>query len=145
MCVVATARVRIVKHPDQIAAILRGDSSSLFKDIFRRCVKVQNKAKRNLQSNPKRVDTGRLRSDIHIQMLTVNGYPAGRVGFNVFYGLFVHEGTGIYGPRHSMIRPRTATFLKFKPRGESEFVYARAVRGMQPNPFLKNALSAARD
>lgn len=139
------ARVRLVRHPDQIAAILRGDNSSLFRDIFRRCVKVQNKAKRNLQTNPKRVDTGRLRSDIHVQMLTVNGYPAGRVGFNVFYGLYVHEGTGIFGPNHQMIRPRRARFLRFKPKGQSAYVYARQVRGMQPNPFLKNALDAAKD
>lgn len=139
------ARVRIVKHPAEIKAILQGDNSSLYRDIFRRCTKVQNKAKRNLQNAPKRVDTGRLRSDIHIQMLTIRGYPAGRVGFNVFYGVFVHDGTGIYGPRGRPIRPVRARVLAFKPKGSSKTIYRPEVSGMKPNPFLKNALDAAKD
>lgn len=138
-------RVRIVKHPAEIKSILQGDNSSVYRDIFRRCVKVQNKAKRNLQNAPKRVDTGRLRSDIHIQMLTVNGYPAGRVGFNVFYGVYVHEGTGIYGPKRSPIRPVSARVLAFKPKGSNRTIFRPQVSGMRPNPFLKNALDAAKD
>ena len=58
--------------------------------------------------------------------------------------MWVHNGTGIYGPARKMITPKRARRLKFKPSGSTRFVYARAVRGMPPNPFLRNALPAAR-
>lgn len=67
----------------------------------------------------------------------------GRVGFNVFYGLFVHEGTGIYGPKGSPIVPIKSKFLRFKIK-HGRYIYAKSVKGMQPNPFLRDALSAAK-
>lgn len=138
------ARVRIVHHQDQVNAILAGPTGGVYKDIFRRCVKVQNKAKRNLERAPRRIDTGRLRSDIHVQMIIVGTHPVGRVGFNVFYGLFVHEGTGIYGPKGIPITPRRAKFLRWKNKTGKGYTYAKVVKGMKPNPFLKDALPAAK-
>jgi hypothetical protein len=64
----------------------------------------------------------------------------------VRYARWVHNGTGIYGPRHRPIKPKRAKALRFKGRrfGKSGWVYARQVKGMKPNPFLEDALIAAR-
>ena len=134
--------VRVVRDPKVLQQILVSPQGPVYQDIFRRCVKVQNRAKQNLERAPRRIDTGRLRSDIHIQMVTVDGAPAGRVGFNVFYGLYVHNGTGIYGPTGTPIFPTTAKWMSWK--GKKGRVYARSVKGMQPNPFLADALVAAK-
>lgn len=79
---------------------------------------------------------------------TINGVP---------YGLFVHEGTGIYGPRGAPIRPVRASVLRFEVpgglrptksgkyrRGPSQVVYAPEVRGTPPDPFLLDAFESAR-
>lgn len=125
--------------------LLRSPQGGVAKDLLRRGLRVETQAKRNLtgQDGPKRVDTGRLRASINTQMITRNGAPAVIVGTNVYYARFVHDGTGIYGPRHRLIRPIRAKRLRFRPKGSRRFVYARAVRGMAPNHFLANALRAA--
>lgn len=137
-------KVRIVRGPSQVKAILNSPQGGLYKDIFRRATNVQNRAKKNLERAPRRVDTGRLRSDIHVVMVTINGVPAARIGFNVFYGLYVHDGTGIYGPKGTPIFPKQAKMLRWRTKG-GKYVYATSVKGMKPNPFLKDALPAARE
>ena len=132
----ATLR-RILAHP-------RG---AVVKDLLRRGFAVESQAKRNLSGAnglPKRVDTGRLRASVATVVVNRNGAPAVLIGTSVRYAIFVHEGTGIYGPRGVPIRPRRAKFLRFRPRGSSRWVYAKSVKGMRPNPFLRNALAAAR-
>jgi phage gpG-like protein len=126
--------------------LLRSPRGGVMRNLLRRGLLVETQAKRNLSGigGPKRIDTGRLRASISTVAVTRNGEPAVLVGTNVKYAGFVHRGTGLYGPRHAPIRPRTAKFLRFKPRGAGRYVYARQVKGMKPNPFLTNALSAAR-
>jgi len=53
------------------------------------------------------------------------------------YGIFVHDGTGIYGPRKSPIVPRTAPYLKFTI-GDRTF-RLRSVKGQEPQPFMDEA------
>ena len=126
--------------------LLTSPQGGVAKDLLRRGLRVETQAKRNLggQGGPKRVDTGRLRASITTQMIFRNGAPAVLVGTNVFYARWVHNGTGVYGPAHRLIRPKRAKRLRFKPRGSGRYVYARAVRGMAPNRFMTNALPAAR-
>lgn len=95
-------------HPGVIAQI--GRSDGLRQDMFRRGVRVQTAARRRLGSNPRRIDTGRLRSSIAVSMVIDSGVWVARVGTDVDYAIFVHEGT----------------------------------RFMRANPFLKDALPAAR-
>lgn len=140
----ATVRIRHVKHPRELALILTSPQGSVAKDLFRRGVKVTAQAKKNLSRDPQRINTGHLRSDIKPQLLMLNGKPVCRVGFTVFYGMFVHEGTGIYGPRGAPIRPVSAKVLSWKTKSGKR-VYAMQVKGMRPNPFLKDALGAAKD
>ena len=53
------------------------------------------------------------------------------------HGIFVHEGTGIYGPRKSPITPRKSPYLKFTI-GDRTF-RLRSVRGQKAQPFIDKA------
>lgn len=135
-----------------IGAILHSPSGGVAKDLLRRGYRVQAKAKRNLgggEGYPKRVNLGHLRNSIAVDLATINGQLTVRVGSNLKYALYVHQGTGLYGPRHRVIRPKSAKFLVFKSKKygakKGKFkgkVVVPYVRGMKPNPFLARALSA---
>lgn len=100
--------------------------------------------------------SGTLRSSI-AQTMYISGMNVfAQVGSRLPYAIFIHEGTGIYGPRHAMIYPLRGRYLVFTPSGSSGAwgqasagqnaapaggkVFARAVRGVPSNPFLYNAL-----
>lgn len=129
-----------------VRAILSAPNGAVVRDLLRRGLLVETQAKRNLGGigGPKRIDTGRLRASIATQVVHRNGLPTVIVGTNVNYARMVHDGTGIYGPLGRPIRPRRAKRLRFRPKGSRRFVYARQVKGMRPNRFLANALTAAR-
>lgn len=132
----------------EIQRILTSPSGPVAKALLVRGYRVQAQARKNLgggTSGPKRVDTGKLRTSISVELrrkgtatLTV------RVGTNVEYAIWVHDGTGIYGPMHRPIKPVSHRYLRFKPKGSAKYVYAQSVKGMRPNPFLANAIFAAR-
>lgn len=101
------------------------------------------------------VDQGQLRASLLMEMDTENGQPVARVGTNVTYALFVHEGTGIYGPRRTPIRPVRARFLRWPIKNNTgsgrrryrggateRYAYAKQVKGSPPRPFLRKALEA---
>jgi phage gpG-like protein len=128
-----------VRHqikPNVVQALLTSPTGGVTRDILRRGLKVQMQAKMLCP-----VDTGRLRSSITLRVLA----DRVTVGTNVTYGLYVHEGTGVYGHRHAPIYPVRSRYLVFTPKGETQPVFARSVRGMPARPFLREALRAARD
>jgi hypothetical protein len=128
-----------------IRALIASPQGGIAQDLLLRAKLVETQAKRNIAggpSGPKRIDTGRLRSSILGTLIMRNGEPVGIVGTNVKYARWVHDGTGIYGPRGQVIRPVRAKFLRFKAGGR--VIYRRQVKGMRPNRFLLFALSAAR-
>lgn len=131
--------VRIQLYEAQARAWLAAPSGPVAQDIYRRGKRVEAAAKRTAP-----VDTGRLRSSLTTNMVFVTGVPVARVGSNVSYLMFLTRGTGIYGPARRPIRPVRATRLVFRPRGARGYVFARQVRGVRPNPFMLNALQAAR-
>lgn len=143
----AQARYSQRLDPSAIRQLLTSPSGGVARDLLRRGFRVETQAKRNISGSggPKRVDTGRARAAIHTQLVTRNGAPAVIVACNVAYARLIHDGTGLYGPLHRYITPKRAKRLRFRPRGSRRYVYARRVRGMEPNPFLANALRAARD
>lgn len=128
----------------QIAFILASSAGPVAKDLFRRGKNVEGAAKKNLSRSPQRIDTGRLRSSIDTQLYSLGGMTVVRVGTNVFYALFVHDGTGIFGPKGTYIYPKTAPWLTWKNK-KGQWQVAHRVKGMRPNPFLKNAVKAAKD
>lgn len=124
------------------------------KDLRVRSNRVLNAARRGAP-----VDTGRLRSSLSVQYLFVDGAPAARVGTNVTYARFVHDGTGLYGPKHAVIRPRNGRVMvwatvnnsyrstggprRYKSGSTRSYTAATFVRGQRPQPFLRDALAAA--
>lgn len=139
--------------PAAIRAFVTSPSGGIYQGILARGLRVETRAKRNLaggSSGPKRIDTGRLRSSITTIMVIRNGLPAALIGTNVKYAIFVHGGTGLYGPLHHLIRPRSRKVMRFRAKGGSRgrgrggIVYTRYSRGMQANKFLRDALSAGR-
>ena len=144
------ATVTTFQRLDQnaVRALLTSPARGVVQDLMKRGLRVESAAKRNISglggTGPKRVDTGRARSSITTVLVSRGGQPAVLVGSNVEYVRFIHDGTGIYGPKRRPIRPTGHKFLKFKPKGGRGYVYVRQVKGMKPNPFLAKALSAAK-
>jgi hypothetical protein len=63
------------------------------------------------------------------------------------------DGTGIYGPRRSVIRPLRARAMKFPHRGVryggqikivGEYAYAEFVKGIVPHNYFQNAQEATK-
>lgn len=134
----------VVHHlnTQQIAILLRSSQGPVAKELLKRGLRVESKAKINLGTDPKRIDSGRLRSSIRANMYIINNKPVCRVGTDVKYARFVHDGTGLYGPHAQRIYPKNGPVLSWKSGGV--YVYAKSTKGMRPNPFLKNALSAVK-
>ena len=91
---------------------------------------VQNQATKELENDPHRVDTGRLRGSIEYTVTNMDGKDVAIVGTNVYYSVYVHEGTGKYHPQG---RP-----IPWVYRDEKGKWHRTA--GMKPNRFLKNAI-----
>jgi len=139
-----------------LEALLASPQGGLAKDLYKRGLRVQAAAKRFVSGSgpghPKRVDTGQLRNDIKVTLVSYKGLPAVRVGTHVKHARWVHSGTGLYGPKHAYIKPRTAKFLVFrsvkygakKGKGKGK-VFVKRVAGMRPNPFLRDALKFAKN
>jgi phage gpG-like protein len=99
------------------------------------------------------VDQGQLRSSLTMEMDEERGLPVVRVGTNVKYAIWVHEGTGIYGPRKTPIRPVRARVLRWPVKNNTgsgrrryrggateNYAYAKQVKGSPGRPFLTKAL-----
>lgn len=141
----------------QLNYIVSNPQGAFAKDLKKRAARVETRAKLNLGggtgTGPRRVDTGRLRQSISWQLIpSLTGSIAVKIGTNVPYARYVHDGTGLYGPRKMLIKPKTAKVLvwrskvygakKGKFRGKVVVPY---VKGMKGNPFLAAALPAFKD
>lgn len=136
----------------QLQYIIKSPSGAVAKDLIKRGARVESRAKRNLSggtSGPKRVNTGHLRSSIKHMLIVRPEGLAVRVGTPVHYARYVHDGTGLYGPKHTLIVPTHGKVLVWRSRiygakkGKWQGkVVVRSVKGMRPNPFLANALPA---
>jgi hypothetical protein len=135
--------VRHHYRPATMHAILASPHGGLAKNMFLRATKVQALAKKNLQRPPQRVRSGHLRASIVITPFFFKGYPGFRIGSGLNYARYVHDGTGIYGPHHQLIEPKTAKALRWQGNA-GEFVFAKHVKGIPPNPFLRDALAATK-
>jgi hypothetical protein len=139
--------VRQVIHEIPLNVLLRSPGGGIAKDLLKRGYKVQNRAKILISGagpkHPKRVDTGFTRSSITVK-LVMTPTLAVTIGTGVHRARWIHDGTGIYGPRHQKITAKHGKVLRFKPKGSSFFIYRHSVKGMKPNPFLKDALPAAK-
>lgn len=126
--------VRLTLDRAALAELLRGPNGPVVQHVAGLCRQVENRAKVYVG-----VDTGRLRSSMQTALNVESSRVVGRVGTSVQYGLYHHEGTGIYGPARRPITPRAGGVLVFTPKGASGPVFARSVRGSKPNRFLVKA------
>ena len=83
-------------------------------------------------------DHGKLAGDWTIEAV---GETDWRIYTDTEYALWVHDGTGVYGPRGTPIVPRTATHLVFEWQGREWRL--RSVKGQQPNPYADRAMILA--
>lgn len=133
----ATQNVRYTFNERALRQLLQSPSAGVARDLLRRGTRVQTYARREVK-----VDTGRLRSSIVVLLGTYSGNElVARIGTNVKYARFVHDGTGIYGPRHREIRP--GKVMMFRVRGQSNPVFTMKSVGQRPSKFLSDALHAA--
>jgi hypothetical protein len=131
---VSTAEVRV--NDAAIQKMLRSPRGQVARGILKIGKKVERKAKRLVP-----VDHGVLRNSINTELIIRKG-PVARIGTKVKYALYVHEGTGIYGPKGVPITPKKGKVLVFTSRKSGDLVFARSVKGMKGTPYLRNALIA---
>jgi hypothetical protein len=81
---------------------------------------------------------GDLRRSIHMQgpYVTADNIFA-KVGSDKNYAIYQEKGTGIEGPEHRMIVPKTKKLLAWKSGGR--WVFAKAVKGVKPKWYFKRA------
>lgn len=139
--------VRVDLHHAQIRNFLYSPAGPVVRGVRRWSNEVRAFA---IARAPKA--TGELAGSSSVTMNTHPGFVVGEVTFSARHAIWVHEGTGIYGPRGRPIRSRTGRMLRF-PRGSGRlsrerrndpraraFTYTRTVRGQRKNPFLVSAL-----
>lgn len=119
---------------------LGSPTGGVMRDMLRRGLRVQMAAKRNV-----RADHGVLRNSIMVGTEPGHGLAPLiiTVGTTNKYAYWVHNGTGIYGPAGMPIVPVRASVLRFTTR-QGTVLYRPSVKGQTPNPFLKDAMIAAK-
>jgi hypothetical protein len=145
----ALGGITIKMSEDAIRDLGHSKSGLVWQDIVRRGNRVLNSARRRV---PK--DTGRLGNSITMELVEINGAPGARIGTNLEYAIYVHEGTANNGA--GFIYPKSGTYLRFPSVNNSgagrrryqggstaAYVYARRVRGVKGRPFLTDALADA--
>jgi hypothetical protein len=140
--------VRVEIDDQGIHALLNDPDGPVGRDILRRTLKVEARA---VELCP--VDEGRLRASIDHEVGRDRDGLYGRVGTNVNYALEVERGTGLFetnvpgvapsASKGRRITPVQAKALRFVVDGD--VVFAKSIKGMRPQPFLRPALRAAED
>lgn len=126
--------VHIRTDKTALRKMLRSPEGQVARGIYKLGKKVERKAKRYTP-----VDQGVLRNSITTE-LVIRKMPVARVGTKVKYALYVHEGTGIYGPKGVPITPKNSKLLVFTSRKTKNLVFTKSVKGMKGTPYLRRAL-----
>lgn len=131
-----------IKHDISRAAIARlaAPGGPIERDMRRRGLKVQAVARTLVKK-----DTGRLAQSIDVKIVHRHGVPVALIGSDLRYAMWVHRGTGIYGPAGTPIVPVRSPYLRFYWKKRGRWVTARSVRGQPGAFYLSRALGAAKD
>lgn len=113
----------------------RGNNLRRFMEI--RGLAVRSASQQRLREYPRRIDTGNLINSIQTVTLQRRGLPVVRIGTDVEYALYVHNGTSPH-----IIVPRRARVLAFRGR-DGRMVFTTRVNhpGMEANPYLVDGLA----
>ncbi len=146
------ANVQIRLDASQVKAVLSGPNGPVWNEIHTRGRRVKAVAQRLVP-----VDEGRLKNSLTLEMGIVNGVPTARVGSNLDYAIYVHEGTGWWSKTSpGYIRPTNAKALRWPQKNNSgrgrrrykggataAYTFSKRSRGYPGRPYLTDALSAA--
>lgn len=132
-----------------IAQLALSPSGPVILDMKRRANRVKNKARRLCP-----VDQGTLRASIADEILVERNAIIARVGSNLDYALYVHEGTGEAVGKGPIV-PKSKKALRWPIKNNSGsgrrryqggatagYVFSKRSRGIKPTPFLRDALDA---
>jgi hypothetical protein len=130
--------VRVEINGSALNRLLRSPTGPVARDMLKRGNRVRSAARRRINSR-----TGDLARSIEVDIVIAGGAAGVRVGSDLYYARFVHDGTGIHGPRRRPIRPRRrGGALAFG--GSTGTVIVASSPGQRGTHFLRNALRAAR-
>lgn len=141
-------------NQEVVDELLRGASGPVVQHVEQIVQAVRAEAVRNVKR-----DTGALAASHDATVNVYGRVVVGRVGTPLHYARYLHEGTGIYGPKAAPIYPVQAKVLRFKPgrmigplpagragtspENRGEWVFARSVKGVPPHPWLVEAFERA--
>lgn len=135
----------------QLKYIYESPLGPMARELTKQGIKVQSAARKNLNggvSGPRRVNTGLLRTSINTELGADAQGLVVKVGTKLHYAIYIHEGTGIYGPKKRVIKPRVKKFMAFKSKryGAKKgkwkgWVFATEIKGIKPNRFLTTAVT----
>lgn len=99
----ATVRVRQQLNVGYVRTRVAQPGGPLVDYLTVRALAVQAAAKQRIRQAPERIDTGNLINSIQIRVYYRNGMPVARIGTDVEYSIYVHEGT-IYMEANPFLR-----------------------------------------
>lgn len=140
----------MVINKAELRRIVRSPAGPIVSELMADARKVQARARRNVNRN-----TGQLAASIDVALSFEGNHIVVRIGSDKEYAQYIHEGTGLFGPKRAWIYPVHKKFLKFESKGtfgpvragqgragRGGIVFARRVAGVPKNPFLVEALEA---
>jgi hypothetical protein len=118
---------------DAIRVLMTNPAGGVARDMYRRGQNVRSAAMREVG-----VESGRLRTSLHVEQVRRGDTLVTTVGSNVEHALVHHEG------HHEIVPRRPGGVLVFRVHG-GPIVFTRHVRAVEGTHYLKKALPAARD
>lgn len=127
--------VKIIWDGAVMEEIMHGPNGVIGRYMFERAEIVKRAAV--MQCNKK---TGLLSQSILKRPVVSTGTGLDiRIGAYQSYAAYIHEGTGIYGPKGTPIRPINAKVLRWIG-SDGTPIFAKSVKGIKPNHFLSDNL-----
>lgn len=119
---------RVDIHQPECNALLRAPGGAVHNRVSAYGLKVEILAKAKAP-----VETGKGRASIRSNTMVQGKRVVASIGTPIGYMKIQHQGTG-------PIYPKRAKALRFKPKGENAFIFAKKTKGVPATPFLVEAL-----
>lgn len=90
--------VTVTRHTNIPNIVRLGASPGVVRYMTGLGVRVQSAARQRLRASPRRIDTGNLINSIEVTTRVMTSVVIVRIGTNVEYALFIHNGTRYMTP-----------------------------------------------
>jgi hypothetical protein len=110
---VAKSKTRHSTNYGNIRLLMTSPTSGVVMNLRARALATQAAAQRRLNANPRRIDTGLLVNSIQIREYTRNGVIVERIGTDVEYANYVHQGTRYMEPNPFLVDGLREGFTQF--------------------------------